>query len=369
MSTHVSLRAEHGAFRGTRHQRSRELIDPTQGGLVTSADEVLASLPETIVQVDADLRIRGMNRPTSPVFRRQPATGDALDQVLGEGFGVIAALIDKAHRLGEAEGEYDTGPELFRVMATRMDSAPLVLLVFHNRTSMRHAEQAVVELVRDKSSFLASVSHELRTPLTAVLGYANLLAEPDPGLDEAVRSAMVQDMTDQAWDLAGIVEDLLAVARTEIGELSVVSVPVNLIANTAQVIESMGSKGSAITIRGDPSATGVGDPARFRQIVRNLLSNALAHGSEPVTVEVIANQAHVAVNVRDRGPGVPDSLADSMFDQYVSESALLTPGRVGIGLWISRELASLMGGNLRYRRERGETVFQISLPLYLDLGD
>ncbi len=175
---------------------------------------------------------------------------------------------------------------------------------------------------------------------------------------------MVQDMTDQAWDLAGIVEDLLAVARTEIGELSVVSVPVNLKANVAQVVESMGGRGGQVEVTGDPSINGLGDPARFRQIVRNLLSNALSHGEEPYNVDISASDDRAILTVRDGGNGVPRALVESIFDQYVSGGGGESPGRVGIGLWISRELANLMGGQISYHRDEGETRFQVSIPRF-----
>jgi signal transduction histidine kinase len=340
------------------------LADWSEVDPVASTNEVLAALPETIVQVDDDFRLTTVNRPESPIFQRKALAGDPLEEILeGEAFGMITGLIHNAQRIGGAIAEYHTGADLFRVTAKPLLSAPLTLLIFQNITGLRHAGRALVELVRDKSSFLTSLSNELRTPLTAVLGYANLLVEPDPGLDEAARRRMVQDMTDQAWDLAGIVEDLLTVARAEIGELDVASVPVNIPANVAQIIESMGGRGSRISVTGDRTVTGVGDPAGFRQVVRNLLSNALTHGSEPVTVEVTADETHAVLRVKDRGMGVPEGLAESMFNQYVTANDSETPGRVGIGLWISRELTTLMGGQLTYHREENRTVFQVTLPL------
>lgn len=334
--------------------------------LDSSAHELLATLPETVVQVDAGLRIEEINHSESPIFLRAPAAGDHLRDVLESAAGeLIADLIGRARLLGEAHAEYETRSGSFSVTAKRLKSVPLTALVFQDRTSLRRAEQAVQELARNRSSFLASISHELRTPLTAVLGYANLLAAPDTELDEVARRAMVQDISDQAWDLAGTIEDLLAVARTEIGELRMVSVPVNLAANAAQVIESMGSRGGTITVRGDQTITAAGDPARFRQVVRNLLSNALTHGSEPVTVEVAAADEIAVLSVRDRGPGVREEVAESMFDQYTTGSEHHAPGRVGIGLWLSRELTTMMGGLLTYRREQGETVFEVTVPRML----
>ncbi len=333
--------------------------------LVAALQEVLAAVPEIIVQVDDDFRVRAVNRSDSPLFRRVPIAGDRLEEVFrGRAVGAIAVLIDKAQRDGESEAEIDTGDHVFSAKARRLVNIPLTLLIFQDTTGVRLAERAVAEVVRDRSGFLASVSNELRTPLAAVLGYANLLAEPNPSLDEAVRTKMVQDMTDQAWDLAGMVEDLLAVARTEIGELSVVRVPVNLKANVSQVIESMGARGQKISVSGDSSVIGLGDPARFRQVVRNLVSNALSHGAKPFGVDISGDEAQAVLEVRDGGPGIPDSLLGSIFEQYVSGNGEAT-GRVGIGLWISRELTELMGGSIGYRRQGDVSVFRVAIPRFV----
>lgn len=328
-------------------------------------EEVLAALPETILQVDADLRILSVNRPDSPVFRAVPEPGELLAGCLdGDAADLMAGLIESARNGGEAEADHVADGSVYRVMVRTIRSESVAVVVFRDVTSRRNTEKALMRMMRDKSSVLESVGNELRAPLSAVIAYANLLATPDPDLDAASRSAMVEHMTDQAWDLAGIVDDLLAVAHTEIGDLHVAEVPVNLFANTAQVLESMGDRGARITVTGDRSATAVGDPARFRQIARNLLSNALTHGSEPVTVDVRADDNHAVLSVKDRGPGIP---ADVELSQLLTRTAkpadLHGRSRVGIGLWLSNELADLMGGHVDYGREHGLTVFRVALPL------
>jgi len=328
-----------------------------------TADEVLAALPETIVQVDHELRIVHVNRPESPVFRSKVAAGDFLVEVIDpEATEVVVGMIDNAHLTGGALAEYRSGSDLYRVTARPLTSAPLTLLIFKNITGIRSAGQTIVELVRDRSTFLAAVSHELRTPLTAVVGYANLLSDTNSTLDEATRSEMVRDMTDQAWDLAGIVEDLLTVASAELGELQMAKVQVNLGANVAQVLESMGTRAGAIVVQEDADVYGVGDPARYRQVVRNLLSNAVRHGGAPVIVEVGAEGDEAVLVVKDRGMGITDELADRMIQQSATGRAS-TPGTLGLGLWISHELTRLMGGSLSYDRSEGETAFKAAIPL------
>lgn len=328
-----------------------------------ATDEILAVLPETIVQVDHERRIGHVNRPESPVFRTKVSPGDPLEGVIDpEAIEVVTAMIDNAQRTGGALAEYRSGSDLYRVTARPLTSAPLTLLVFRNITGIRSAGQTIVDLVRDRSTFLAAVSHELRSPLSAVVGYANLLADADSSLDDLTRSAMVRDMTDQAWDLAGIVEDLLTVASAELGELQMAKVQVNLGANVAQVLESMGVRGKSVVVHETVDVCGVGDPTRYRQIVRNLLSNALRHGGDPITVEVLAEGDEALLVVRDNGAGIDDELARQISDQAVTGKSA-SPGTLGLGLWISHELTRLMGGRLTYQRVDGETIFEAAIPL------
>lgn len=328
-----------------------------------ATDEILAALPETIVQVDHERRVSHVNRPESPIFCSRVTTGVLLDDVLDpEAAEVVVSMIDNAQMTGGALAEYRSGSDLYRVTARPLTTAPLTLLIFKNITGIRSAGQTIVELVRDRSTFLAAVSHELRTPLTAVVGYANLLSDTGSTLDDTTRSALVRDMTDQAWDLAGIVEDLLTVASAELGELQMAKVQVNVGANVAQVLESMGVRGNTVFVYETADVHGLGDPAHYRQVIRNLLSNALRHGHEPVSVEIAANDHQALLIVKDGGDGIDDELAQRIRDQ-ASTGQASSPGTLGLGLWISHELTRLMGGTLTYERVDGETVFKAAIPL------
>lgn len=327
---------------------------------VASYREMLAALPETVIYV-VDGSVVELNRPDSQLFLRPAHVGDELPALFDtEPLRLIAGLIDSALRTGSARGEYEYGSSLFTVMATRLPSSPGVMLYFRDVTVRRTAEHTLMELVQGKSTFLTSVGNQLQSPLAAVIGYADLLSQPDPTLDDRARAEMVRDMTDQAWDLAGMIEDLLTMARAELGDLSLVKVPVNLIANVAQVVESMGDRGNHIAVSGGQWITAVGDPARFRQIVRNLLSNAMTHGSEPISILVTSEDSGAVLSVTDHGPGLPAEDERAIF-----APSLTTHGSQhhGVGLSISQELASLMRGEITYAREAGVTTFQVWLPL------
>jgi len=330
--------------------------------MAASAREVLAALPETIVQVGPDRTVLHVNRPESPVFRRRVAVGDDMrDVVVPAAVEAIVGLIDNAEQTGGALAEYRSESDLYRVTARPLVTAPATLLVFRNITGIRSAGQTIVDLVRDRSTFLASVSHELRTPLTAVVGYANLLAD-DSGLDDDTRAAMVRHMADQAWDLAGIVEDLLTVASAELGELRVAKVGVNIGANVAQVLESMGDRGRSVTVDERRQVNGIGDPAHYRQVVRNLLTNALRHGAEPVVAVITEEEGEAVLYVTDHGNGVSEDLA-TLIGHLGMEGRPSTPGKLGLGLWISQEMTRLMDGSLTYHREGDATVFRAAIPL------
>lgn len=353
------------AFWAGADQKGPGLTSQTSDNRVVSHDSVLAALPETILQVGPDMEVLYVNRRDSDVFVDSPEVGDHLSSAFdAETVSLLTGLIDAARKSGTANGEFSPGSAVYGVSARAIEETPTVILVFRDVTSRRLTEKALMEMMRDKSTVLESVGNELRAPLSAVIAYANLLAKPDPDLDEASRSAMVEHMADQAWDLAGIVDDLMAVAHTEIGDLHVADVPVSLFANTAQVLESMGERGLRITVTGERPVTGVGDPARFRQIVRNLISNALTHGLEPVTVDVRSVEDWAVLSVKDRGPGVPEDVEAR--ELFTRSSKLEGSTRVGIGLWISRELAELMNGSVEYAREHGLTVFRVKLPLLVE---
>ncbi|MBI5156477.1 MAG: HAMP domain-containing histidine kinase [Acidimicrobiia bacterium] len=240
------------------------------------------------------------------------------------------------------------------------------------RTIARH--QATLQRLRTTESEIASkdqlirtVSHELRTPLTAILGYAELLGESrDRSVD---RDEMITTILRQGRDLSDIVEDLLTRAQSEAKTLKVVAVPVNLVANVNQVLESWNSAERArVTVSGSPAGA-VGDPARVRQIVRNLLTNALRYGAGAIEVATGVRASGAWLAVSDEGPGIPAEEAERVFEPYHRVGVAPTaPGSIGLGLAISRELARLMGGDLTYRRVRGRTVFELGLPVNPEYG-
>ncbi len=216
---------------------------------------------------------------------------------------------------------------------------------------------------RSKDLLIESLSHELRTPLTAVLGFARLLSDGGEGIDEAERAEMLESITREGMDLANIVDDLLTIAKIERRAVRVVHVPVDLRAQIAQVLEAWDpADGARIRVVG-PRSRALGDPARIRQILRHLVTNARRHGGSDITVELWRGDTVVGVRVCDDGPGVPPGDEERIFEPHhrAHEASGLAPS-LGVGLTISRHLARLMDGDLGYHREDDRTVFELALP-------
>jgi signal transduction histidine kinase len=202
--------------------------------------------------------------------------------------------------------------------------------------------------------------------LTGVLGFAELLRDPDGELSDAERKSMIASVAEEATDLSAIIDDLLVAARSELDLLAITSVPVSLHAQVAQVLESMGGDAASrfeVLRDHDRRFTAVGDPGRVRQIIRNLTSNAVRYGGERRRVRFGGDDEVVFLEVLDDGPGIDSKDWERIFEPYyrVHDRATL-PAAIGIGLSVARHLARLMRGDLTFGRVDGWSVFRLELP-------
>jgi PAS domain S-box-containing protein len=217
------------------------------------------------------------------------------------------------------------------------------------------------QLVRAKDEFVASVSHELRTPLTAVLGFAMELQDRRGGPARTEEDELIDLIAREADDLSSLVQDLLVAARAEIDTVTCVPGVVDLRAEVEAVLERFWPVLETVEVVGAGIAWA--DAARLRQIVRNLFSNALRYGGSRIEVHLTEGDDHAFLQVRDNGPAIPDHDQRRLFDPYYrGEQGVTQPVSVGLGLYVSRHLANLMGGDLVYRYQDDCSVFELSLP-------
>ncbi len=280
----------------------------------------------------------------------------------------LMAAFRRAHDSGETQHlEYripigeDIRDREARVVA--IPESDETLVVVRDITERKADEIRLQKLIRSKDELIASISHELRTPLTAVVGFAELLREAESGVSPTEQEAMIESIADQASDISNIVEDLLVAARAEIDTLYVARVPVDLGAQLAQVLEVLRDASVHDVEIVNPPVVALGDPARIRQILRNLLTNAVRHGGDHIQVRIRRDGTMALIQVCDDGPGIAQEDRDAIFDAY--ERSRITPGlpgSVGLGLTVSRSLARLMEGDVTYRYENTNSIFEVTLP-------
>ncbi|MBK5267475.1 MAG: GAF domain-containing protein [Acidimicrobiia bacterium] len=230
------------------------------------------------------------------------------------------------------------------------------------RDRREQVEERLRETLRTKTEFIATIAHELRTPLTAVVGFAQILTDPNSRLSASERLELVKTIANEGIDLTNIIDDLLVAAKAEAGTLTVNRVELDLRAQAAQVLNSLGQPMKEIDFTGE-SVRVSGDPARVRQILRNLVSNAVRYGGDQIRVSVSRHASFAQVTVIDKGSGVPDQDQEAIFEPY--QRAHNAPGltaSIGLGLTISRQLARLMDGDVTYRRVADESIFTLTLP-------
>ena len=222
-----------------------------------------------------------------------------------------------------------------------------------------------------KSEFLAAVSHELRTPLTSIRGFAELmeLRLQQPSFREA--ATLIRQAADH---LNTLLTEILDLAKVEAGAMPIVLAPHpvrELVQNTADFFAiSAAQKGLTLQVSVSPDTPQllVCDGLRLKQILNNLLSNALkftAQGGVRLEVETGAEGTRLQFHVVDSGPGIPPHLHDLIFEKFRQGSAQVSSehGGTGLGLALSRALAELMHGELTVTSTPGEGArFTLSLP-------
>jgi signal transduction histidine kinase len=223
----------------------------------------------------------------------------------------------------------------------------------------------LAQLDNARKEFVANASHELRTPLFSIGGFLELLADEE--LDEETRRSFIETMQGQVERLAKLSTDLLDLSRVDAGQLRVEREPVDLgsvVGMLAREIEHLAAgTGHEIATLVDDDVWCLGDDARILQIGRALATNAMTHTPAGTTVTLRARRRvdRAELVVEDDGPGIPPSQRESVFGRFYRVEGGMASGS-GLGLSIARELARLMGGDVRLASLSGPTSFVVDLP-------
>jgi two-component system sensor histidine kinase KdpD len=217
-----------------------------------------------------------------------------------------------------------------------------------------------------RSSLLSSVSHDLRTPIGTVLGTATTMLDAGDTLGPEERSELTATIRDEAARLAHLVENLLEMTRVEAGGLEVHKewVPIEeLVGAVLNRFESSLEKRD-VRISVPSELLAPVDPVLFEQVLVNLIENALKHTppESPIEISAKSEDGFVAIEVADRGPGLPKGSEASIFEKFVRGEGR---GRgVGLGLAICRGIVQVHGGTIEAKnRAGGGASFRVTLPL------
>jgi PAS domain S-box-containing protein len=354
-------------------QENRELFRETERQRSYLSD-VIANSSDGIFVVDAGGRVLSWN-PAMERIARVPtsaaegsAIGEILDARLMEGEadlpGSIPIVAGGTHAVLIARPD---GTERWIRYATNSmpgdGTDPSFVVVARDVT-------AEIEADRLKADFVATVSHELRTPLTPLKGFLLTLRNADGELPEGTRREYYDIMLRQAERLERLITDLLDTSQLESGRVPLEPRLADLrVLIPEQVEEAMrlpGARPIELELPDEPAWVRA-DTFRLGQALLNLLSNAFKYSPPdgPVALVVSATGSHVAIEVQDRGPGIPADEQGRIFERfYRVESGLTrTTGGAGLGLYISKRLIEQMGGTMSVRSESGAgSTFRVTLP-------
>ena len=283
--------------------------------------------------------------------------------------GLITGLLSVYFR-GEAEiteSEARTLRTVARLVSVAKENADLVGELRDNNFQLERAN-------RLKSEFLANVSHELRTPMNAIIGYSKLMLDGLDGELNAQQESDLQRVTTAADNLLGLINGLLDLSKIEAGrmEINVEELDVRpVIEEVVALVRPQSDAKELEVVANIPIElpTILADRARFRQVLVNLMSNAVKFTDKgAVTISASAGEGWVTLAVSDTGIGISQEAQAYIFDEFRQADASTTRryGGTGLGLAISKRLVALHGGRIWVESgASGGSVFSFTMPVYV----
>jgi two-component system sensor histidine kinase/response regulator len=354
----------------TERKRAEEALRESEAQMRS----VLETAPDWILNVDRDGRIAFINRTvlgSSPEEvigtnicdymppEHRGTIRNAIEQVFRSGQPVSIELVMKLGKRGSKRwrsariGPVRRGGEIVSATIVSTD----VTKRKRAEDALREAKEAAESATRAKSEFLANMSHEIRTPMNGIIGMTELVLDSELPPEQREYLNMVKSSADTLLDL---LNDILDLSKIEAGRLDLEEIPFDVYTTVEKTIEALAiraqRKGLELIchVRRDVPAALEGDPTRLRQILINLVGNAIKfthEGEVVVKVETESEsdrRARLHFSVSDTGIGIPREKQQAIFDTFTQADGSTTRkyGGTGLGLAISRQLVEAMDGRL-----------------------
>jgi two-component system sensor histidine kinase BaeS len=287
--------------------------------------------------------------------------------------GLISSMRRPLEELVDASSRLAGGDRSVRVEVGGLSETAALGAAFNEMAAALEIEEGRRdELDRLKDDFVLTASHELRSPLTSVQGFAELLMLERESLTPRLVET-VEVILDNCRHLVRLLNDLLDLARSDAGRLLIKPQPAEVAPLIEDVVRTMraqteaGNQSLAEEIQPGLPLINV-EPARIRQILVNLLTNAHEYSPEGASIGVSARSlgAEVEIAVSDNGPGIPQDQLERIFERFTRGDAGLTQrvGGTGLGLAISKSLVDLHGGSIVAESVLGQgSTFRVRLPV------
>ena len=241
-----------------------------------------------------------------------------------------------------------------------------LVVVARDMTRQREVDQL-------KDDFVATISHELQTPLTTIMGFTDLLIDAHDTIAPARQQEVLGIIRKGTRRLGRLISNLLELSRVEARGHPIASKAVDVNDVCLDVIEEVQETYPNADVRFEPvtgALTAVGNPLSVEQILTNLVGNALKYApDQPVEIHIDELRDAVAIRVVDHGPGIPRAFRERVFDRFERLDQDHVQAGTGLGLYISRQLASAMNGRITVDSEVGRgSTFTLILPAELQLA-